>query len=362
MRPLLVPLLLAAVACGPPAWQEARRAGTADAYEQFARNHARYPQADVAMNRAEALRWARAEEVGSAAAWSAYLRLHHDSGRADQARARLDDAAYGEALQDKDAMALERYLATFPQGAHRKEARDHLDAVRWHEARTEDTHLAYRRYLLQEGDGEHRKEATERYEARIWDRTARLDDLRAYQRYLDEFGDGPHAQEARDRAAQFQFTEISVAVTLGKSWQADRRSALSALQKEAQAQVPKRLEALGFKVIGSVTAHDLGPDGGLDPASVAPMTPGRGTMVIAIEDAQGDAFEPRGFATAMTGRVSIHVPARSGALGSWPVAGATSERVRAIDEAGLYRDAVRAVMTEAAAQAGRITTWHPNPP
>lgn len=360
MRLAPTTLLLALTACGPPAWREARLAGTADAYEQFAVDYARYPQATAAMNRAEALRWARAEAVGSAAAWSAYLRTHHDAPRADEARKKLDEAAYAEALGDKDALALERYLATFPQGAHRKDARAHLDAVRWHEAKTEDSHLSYRRYLLQEADGEHRDEAATRYEERTWERTAKLDDLRGYQRYLEEFSDGPHAAEARDRIAKFQFTEVAVVVALGRSWQTDRKTALAALLKEAQAQLPKRFEAVGFKLVGAVTATDLGEGG--DPAAVAPVAPGRGAVVLVVDDAQGEAFEPRGFATTMVGRITLHVADRPGALASFEVQGATSDRVRSIDEGGLYRSAATMLMGEAAAQTNRIVPWHPNPP
>ena len=361
MRPLIL-LLLGTIGCGPPAWRDAQRAGTARAYEQFAEEYAKYPQSSTAMNRAETLRWNKAEEVGSAAAWSAYLRMHHESNRADKARTALDDAAYTEALEDKDALALERYLSMFPQGTHRKEARGHLDAVRWQDAKSDDTHVSYRRYLLQERDGKHREEAQNRYEARMWERAGRVDTLRSYRLYLDEFPESEHSQASHDRIAELTFTKVQLAVVLGRSWQKDRRKALSTLKGEAQRLLPPNLKSSGFQIVGSVMTGDIGEDGSGDPSSAVTIKDGHGLVVVVVHDRQGEAYQPRGHATDMDGEVRVYVPTRAGELAQWPATGRTSDRVRSIEEWGLYKDAARTLMIDASAQVGRTRDWHPNPP
>lgn len=361
MRPLIL-VLLATVGCGPPAWRDAQRAGTARAYEQFAIDYARYPQADRAMNRAEALRWSKATQDQSATAWSAYLRHHHDSNRADQARDALDDAAYQEALQDKDPLALERYLTGFPMGKHKKEAREHLDAVRWQQAKSDDTHVSYRRYLLQELEGKHRDEASARYEERMWERASGTDTLRSYRMYLDEFPESARSEQATGRMAELQFTQVELAVVLGRSWQPDRKKVLATLKNEAQRQLPANLKAVGFQIVGSVKTGDIGPDATGDPSKVVQVADGHGLVVVVANDVQGEAFQPKGFATEMDAQVMVFVPKREGALASWPAHGVTSDTVRSIDEFGLYRDAVKWLMADAAGQVGRTRDWHPHPP
>ena len=361
MRPLIL-LFLGTIACGPPAWQAAQRDGSARAYEQFATEYAKYPQSNTAMNRAENLRWARAEEAQSAAAWSAYLRMHHESNRADKARSAMDDAAYREALEDKDALALERYLSMFPAGTHRKEARGHLDAVRWQQAKSEDTHVSYRRYLLQELDGEHREKAQARYGDRMWERAGRIDTLRSYRLYLAEFPESEHSADAHARIGELTFTKVQLAVVLGRSWQKDRRKALSTLRSEAQRLLPANLKSVGFQIVGSVMSGDIGEDASLDPSSVVQVKDGHGLVVVVVNDHQGEAFKPRGFATEMQAEVQVYVPARAGNLASWPAAGRTSDRVRSIEEWGLYKDAANILMADAAGQVGRTRDWHPNPP
>lgn len=355
-------LVLALVACGPPAWQAAKQAGTARAYEQFALEYTRYPQAETAMNRAEALRWQTANEKNTAAAWSAYLRRHSESKRADEARKNLDDRAYDEALNDKDALALERYIAMFPNGAHRKEARGHLDAVRWHDAKQDDTHVGYRRYLLTEPKGVHVDEATDRYQERVWERAVKNDTHRALNGYLAEFPEGPHAQEARERLAKLSFDEVIVVVALGPSWQTDRRAALAGLAKEVTLWTHDRLKRGGFKVIGSTQTVDIGPDGTGDPMGTVGLVPGQGAVVVVVSDKQGEAFEPSGHATEMTAELRVHVGARPEPLTTWTAVGVTSDKVRAANLFGLYTDAGSELMADAVGPLGRLREFHPSPP
>lgn len=352
--PLALPLVL--LACAPAPWRQAKQQNTPDAYETFAEIHSNYPQASTAMNRAESMRWQTAKEENTASAWSAYLRQHHASGRADQARRALDDASWSEAVVADSDHALKHYLAAHPQGAHVDEAQQALERLLWRQATEADDVTGYQRYLQQLPEGPHAEEAASRMELRAFERAQGKDSVHSYRAYLNRYPKGAHASDAMERLHALSFSEIEVGVVLAGSWRPDRAGALRSLSKQVRGQVLPALTQLGFSVKGGVATHDGQP--GTDGRDAFPLASGVGRLVLVVDDAQGDAFQPLGHATTMTGTLYLYSADKEGALLSYSGRGETPDVVYAADEAGLYDAAAKALTSELAGQSKQIAPWY----
>lgn len=341
--------------CAPAVWRSARQENTPEAYETFAELHSNYPQAGLAMSRAEGMRWERAREQDTASAWAAYLRMHHNSPRADRARASLDAAAYREALAGDSEQALRHYLASHPEGAHAAEASQALDRLLWRTAVHEDTTVSYRRYLQQNPDGPQAAEAASRMQQRAYERAEAQDSAQGWRSYLRQFPSGSYVEQAQARLAQLTVPTVRVGIVLGESWRDQRTESLGILKRQVQKELVPSLEGIGFEVDPTIDLQQTTESGGLRDAFE--LSEGVGRLVLRVDDSKGEPFEPKGHETLMQAQLELFVVAKDEAMLSVPIQATTASVVYSVNERGLYESAASELAAAAASRAPELRTW-----
>ena len=348
--------MVVVVGCGSPAWRATRAQNTAEAYEDFARNHRDASQAELSWRLAEQQRWAVAVETDTTQGWLTYVRTHGDSARADKAQQALDDAAFRDATLQEDPSELARYLSLLPDGRRVDEVRGMLDDAYWRDAGQEDTSVSYQRYLLQMPHGRHAQTATKLLDDRSFDRARQQDTLFGYHHYLDRFEEGAHVDTARARIEALAFRRVRVGVALSTSWLTDRSHSIKQLASEVKRNVVPRLQALDFEVVGPVLTADMGEGG--DPRALFPLEADAATLVLHVVESKGEPFQPSGHGTRIEMTIYAFVAPREAALAKWGVEGATPTSVFGVTAGTLYDSAAAMVAFEAAGSLTQLRDLH----
>jgi hypothetical protein len=194
--------------------------------------------------------WQEADKANTVEAFEQYVQRHPEGKYGPQARERMDDLHWQEAETADTVPALEQYLQRQPGGKYVAQAGERIEGLDWQEAETANTVAAYERYLDRHSDGRYVAQAGERIEGLHWQEAGTANTISSYQQYLESYPSGRYAEEANQRvasladddspflAAQQEGTrkafEDFLAKFPGHRWEADARSALDDIVKDME--------------------------------------------------------------------------------------------------------------------------------
>lgn len=217
--------------CATGAYSRARKAGTAEAYRAFLREHPRDGNAEEAHARLAELEFERARRLHTVLAYKRYLEEFPDSASSAAARALLEGLRFNAATEQGTAMALRGFLRDHPDGAHHDEARKLLAEAEYQEATEAGDPGALARVIAGHPEDPRRPQA----EAQLDDRAfaeAKASGAFRLLRYLRDYPAGTHREEAKARLLALKLDGLLFSGLLDEARAEARRSPLSRLLED----------------------------------------------------------------------------------------------------------------------------------
>jgi len=217
-------LLLAAAlactlaACASDPFDAARKKDTAEAYQQFLREHPNEPGDEAARERLAQLRFKEARQAHTALAYKRFLEDFPASEHADDAEKLLEGLRFGAAEQANTISAYEEFLREQPDGAHATQARTALEALCWTAAQKAPDAASMKAFLARFPGSSHKAEATRVFDDRAF-AEAKTEGNAGVLGYLDHASDGAHREEARALLYGQQAEAVAAGGDLAEAYQ-----------------------------------------------------------------------------------------------------------------------------------------------
>ena len=199
------------------------------------------------------------------------------------------------------------------------------------------------------------EEAARLMEERGYERALSADSVHSWRTYLGRFGKGAHAAEARQRLEAITFADLTIGVALAESWRPERASSLKLLRDQISEELAPALTRLGFNVQGSVSAKD--GSGGEEAHVLFPPQDGQGSVVLWVEDTQGEPFEPAGHETKLTAMLLVFVTGQDTPVLELSYEASTPDVVYSGTDAGLYEAACAELAMRVAGEVKQLAPW-----
>lgn len=240
---LLFGIALALCSCATTKqdWQEASRAGTIQAYEQFLQKHSDADQAGEARRRLALLRddenWNKTKSVNTIAGYKEFLNQYPQSRHAKEAGAQLEQLESDrDWIQTKTLAAIPAYdefLKKHPQSKYASEAKRELERLKdesdWKSTQEANTSSAYMAFLWNHPSSPHSGEARKRLsvlqEEEAWKNAESRNTESAWVDFIVKHSESAKAEEAVKKLKNHKVIRagglISWADLGGKSIEAD---------------------------------------------------------------------------------------------------------------------------------------------
>lgn len=187
---------LALAACAHDPYEDAHKADSAEAYQQFLKDHPGDPGTEQARARLAQLRFQEARQAHTVLAYKRFLEDFPDSDEAPDAAKLLEGLRFAAAQQVNTAAAYQDFLRDHPDGPHATQARTRVEELAWKEANAAHTAQALRDFAARFPDSSHRGEAEQLADDRSYEEAKGRGNA-GITDYLDHSPEGAHRDDAR---------------------------------------------------------------------------------------------------------------------------------------------------------------------